>query len=75
MDICANAALAVAALAGQAHADIVLPTGEVKPISLFIVTVARSGERKTSVDYRALVPVKERQAALRKNTRRKSKRI
>ena len=65
IDICANAALGVAALAGQAHADIVLPTGEAKPISLYIVTIARSGERKTSVDGRALVPVKEKQAALR----------
>lgn len=65
IDICGNAVLAGAALAAQAHADVVMPTGEAKPISLFMLTVARSGERKTSVDQRSLVPVKEHQAALR----------
>src|SRR5262249_34199938 len=33
MDICGNAVLAVAGLAAQAHADVELPTGEVKPLS------------------------------------------
>jgi hypothetical protein len=65
MDICANAVLAVAALAGQAHADVQLPTGETKPLSLFLVTVAKSGERKTSVDSLASVPVRQREADLR----------
>jgi hypothetical protein len=65
MDICANAVLAVAGLAAQAHADVVLPTGEVKPLSLFIVTIAPSGERKTSTDSLALVPVRDRETNLR----------
>ncbi len=64
-DICANAVLAVAALAAQAHADVQLPTGETKPLSLYLVTVARSGERKTSVDSLASVPVRQREADLR----------
>jgi hypothetical protein len=63
--ICANAVLAVACLAAQAHADIELPTDEVKPISLFLVTIARSGERKTSNDNLALTPVKTRESELR----------
>ena len=65
MAICANAVLAVACLAAQAHADIELPTGEVKPVSLFLVTIARSGERKTSNDNLALTPVKTRESELR----------
>ena len=65
MDICANAVLAVAGLASQAHADVELPTGEVKPLSLFLVTIAPSGERKTSTDNLALVPVRERETSLR----------
>jgi hypothetical protein len=67
MDICANAVLAMGALAGQAHADVRLPTGETKPLSLFLITVARSGERKTSVDSLASVPVRQREADLRIN--------
>ena len=51
MDICANAvAFAGACLATQPLADVRLPTGEVKPLSLYFVTVAKSGERKTSVE-------------------------
>ena len=65
MDICANAVLAVAGLASQAHADVELPTGEVKPLRLFLVTIAPSGERKTSTDNLALVPVRERETILR----------
>jgi hypothetical protein len=65
MDICGNAVLAVAGLAAQAHADVVLPTGEAKPLSLYLVTIAPSGERKTSTDSLALVPVREREISLR----------
>ena len=65
MAICANAVLAVVGLAAQAHADVELPTGEVKPVSLFLVTIARSGERKTSNDNLALTPVKARESDLR----------
>jgi len=65
MDICANAVLAVAGLAAQPHADVQLPTGEVKPLSLFLMTIARSGERKTSTDSLALAPVREQETKLR----------
>ncbi len=67
MDICANAVLAVAGLAAQAHADVELPTGEVKPLSLFLMSIARSGERKTSTDNLALSPVRDRETKLRQD--------
>src|SRR5262249_18628463 len=46
MAICAQSVLAAATLAAQAHADVVLPTGQAKPLSCYFVTVAASGERK-----------------------------
>ena len=58
--------LAAASLAVQAHADVEIPaTGHVKPISLFMVSVAASGERKSAADGEALWPVRKREKALR----------
>ena len=54
MAICAQAVMASATLAVQAHADVVLPTGQSKPLSCYFVTVAASGERKTACDGEAL---------------------
>lgn len=65
VDIAANAILAVAALTAQSQVDVTLPTGDVKPVSLFLLTVAASGERKTSVDARATAGVRQREAELR----------
>ena len=48
--LCAQSVLASASLATQAHFDIKLPWGELKPLSLFFLTVALSGERKTTID-------------------------
>ena len=59
MAICGQSVLAVASLAAQAHADVILPTGAAKPLSCFFVTVAASGERKTSCDDLALKPVRD----------------
>jgi hypothetical protein len=51
--------LEAASLAVQAHADVVIPaTGHVKPLSLFALSIAKSGERKTAADYQALAPVR-----------------
>lgn len=63
--ICAQAVLGAAALAVQGHADVVLPTRQTRPCSLFLVSVAASGERKTSADQEALWPVRQREAILR----------
>lgn len=61
----AQSVLAAAALAAQAHADIMLPYGQTRPLSLFFVTVAASGDRKSSADNEALWPVTKREKTLR----------
>ena len=48
--LCAQSVLASASLATQANFDVQLPWGETKPLSLFFLTVALSGERKTTID-------------------------
>lgn len=49
-----NSLLAAASLAVQPHANVVLPYGASVPTSLFFVSVAESGERKSAVDRLAL---------------------
>jgi hypothetical protein len=51
--------LAAASLATQAHANVRMPHGDNKPLSLFIVSIAESGERKSAVDTYALRPHKD----------------
>jgi hypothetical protein len=58
IEICAQSVLAAATLAVQAHIDVELPGGGVKPIVSMFVSIAESGERKTSVDKIALAPVR-----------------
>lgn len=48
--LCCQSVLAAASFAAQSHFDITLPWGERKPLSLFFLTVAVSGERKSAVD-------------------------
>jgi len=48
--LCCQSVLASASLAVQAHFDIKLPWGDSKPLSLFLLTVAESGERKSAID-------------------------
>lgn len=54
MALCAQSVLAAAALAVQAHHDVILPGGGRKPLTQLLVSIAESGERKTSVDRIAL---------------------
>lgn len=42
--------MAAASLAAQAHYDVLLPWGKARPLSLFLLTVGESGERKSGVD-------------------------
>ena len=56
--ICGNSVLAAAVLAVQAQRDVELPGGGRKPLTELFVSVADSGERKTSVDKLALAPVR-----------------
>ncbi len=51
--------LASAALAAQAHADVVMPHGMRSPLSVFVVTGALSGDRKTATDAVACAPAEE----------------
>lgn len=58
--IAAQSVLGAASLAVQAHADVVVPaTGDARPTSLFLATVAATGERKSAADGQALRPVRE----------------
>lgn len=66
MAICGQSVLATATLAVQGHADIELPTGHVKPLSNFFLTIAETGERKTAGDTEALKPIREHESDLRK---------
>lgn len=64
--ICAQSILAVSNLAAQAHADVMLPIiGQTRPISCFFLTIAESGERKSSCDNEALSAVKAHEAKLK----------
>ncbi len=65
--VCAQSVLAAATLAVQAHADIRLPHGQVKPISSYFVTVAQTGERKSAADAEAIGPISAHEAVLRAN--------
>jgi hypothetical protein len=47
--------LSATALATQGFADAVLPTGQRRPLSLSILSIAASGKRKTSTDNEALI--------------------
>lgn len=57
----ANSVLAVASLAAQGRANAELPIGPGKPtpLSLYLLTVLESGERKSTADTFALKPVRE----------------
>ncbi len=57
MAICAQSVLAAATLAVQAQRDVSLPAGGQKPLTGLFVSVAESGERKSSVDRIALAAV------------------
>ena len=69
MAICGTAVLAAAAYAAQAHRDIELPIagGQAKPLSLYFLAIALTGERKSATDAIALKPVRERSDELRRD--------
>jgi hypothetical protein len=67
--IAAQSVLAVASLAAQAHRNVVLPFGQKRPLSLFLATVAGSGDRRSSADNEATWPIAKREKALREEYR------
>ena len=64
--ICANSVLAAATLATQAHADVCLPgTDRPRPVTAYFLSIAQSGDRKTTADREALWGVRNREQELR----------
>jgi hypothetical protein len=66
--IAAQSALAVASLAAQAIGDVKLPItgdGQVRPLSLYFVSVAQPSDRKSTSDNIALRPTEQRETKLR----------
>jgi hypothetical protein len=64
--IAANAVLAAASFATQSHADVETLGGSARPLSLYVLTIAASGDRKTAADDVALVPMREHRKRLTK---------
>jgi hypothetical protein len=56
--LAANTMLATAALAAQPHSN-VQTLGGARPLSLYVLTLAGSGERKTAADEVALDPIRQ----------------
>lgn len=65
VSICAQAVLGAVALVAQGHADVILPTGQTRPCSLFLLTIAPSGDRKSAVDSLALRAIYDHEGELR----------
>lgn len=59
----AQSLLGVASLVAQPHANVIID-GRVMPLSLFLITIGASGERKTGIDALVLKPVMVRQREL-----------
>lgn len=63
--VCAHAVMAAASLATQGHANIEID-GRIIALSLYFVSIAESGERKSAVDKIALKPIRQHQETLYK---------
>lgn len=63
--ICASSVLAATNYTVQGHGDVELPNRQVRPISCFFVSIAESGDRKSSTDSEAVWPIYKREAVLR----------
>jgi hypothetical protein len=67
--LAAQSVLATVCLATQAHADVFLPFGQKRPCSLFFMSIAGSGDRKTTSDNEAMRGVAEYEEGLSKSYR------
>jgi hypothetical protein len=59
LSMCCQSVLAVSSLLAQAHIQVIDLSGKAKPCSLFFMTIADSGERKSTVDGYVLKPLKD----------------
>ncbi len=64
--ICGQSVFAAAALMAQPYADVCID-GRIHPLSLFMVTAAESGDRKSAVDSIVLKPVRDHERTLAQN--------
>lgn len=64
MAICCQSVLAAATLAVQGHANVMHPNGHPRPLCNYYLTLAYSGERKTTCDCEALKPVRNHEKKL-----------
>ncbi|KAA0113500.1 DUF3987 domain-containing protein [Methylobacterium sp. P1-11] len=62
--IAAQSVLSVASLIAQALADVRMPYGQLRPLSLFLLSIGGSGDRKTTSDQEALRPLTQWQSIL-----------
>lgn len=62
--LAAQSVLSACSLAVQPHFNVVLPTGQERPTSLFLVSVAESGDRKSTSDDIALSAIREFERSL-----------
>ena len=67
--LAAQSILATASLCSQPHFDVRLPFGATAPLSLYFLTVADSGDRKTGADKLALKPIFEFEDRLQRDFR------
>lgn len=63
--ICAQSIIAASTMATQALADVMTPMGQAHPISNFFVTIAGSGERKSTCDNEAVKGILTHERKLR----------
>jgi hypothetical protein len=62
--LAAQSALSACSLAIQAHFDVRLPTGQYRPTTIYFVTIATTGERKSTSDGYFMAPAEEYQKEL-----------
>ena len=62
--LAAQSVLAACSLAVQPHFNVVLPTRQERPTSLFLVSVAESGDRKSTSDDIALTAIRQFEQSL-----------
>ena len=65
VEIAALSVLGAASLAVQALFDVKLPFGQTRPTSLFLMSIAGSGDRKTTADTEAAWPIRQRMKHLK----------
>ena len=64
ISLAAQSVLSAASLAAQGFIDVETITGKIVPVSLFLLSIAASGDRKSTSDSFAIKPVKEREEQL-----------